>query len=226
MGQGTRARQFFWIAAFAAVLTFGGKAVQGLSWGDRNQALTNLIMLPIGIALYGGAAFLIGMLFPLRSSGPGELDNSAETDAGNGEPKRTRQPVELRPPELVTERRSKSPTHHFETTSVGEANASQSDPYATAGGELLSGDVDRGAWARALVDGNGEDGPVKAAYIRYRVARIQELRQLADENSRQLREQVLADEAIQLNAGEEALAAIAARGRANLAKCLTEKEVG
>lgn len=46
------------------------------------------------------------------------------------------------------------------------------DPYVVAGEEVLSGNVDAGLWARALVQGGGNDGPVRAAYVAARVAEL------------------------------------------------------
>ena len=46
------------------------------------------------------------------------------------------------------------------------------DPYQQAGEEVLSGKVDAAIWARALVEGAGNDGAVKAAYVKLRVAQL------------------------------------------------------
>lgn len=47
------------------------------------------------------------------------------------------------------------------------------EPYAIAGEEVLSGKVDAALWARALVQGGGSDGPVRAAYVAARVAQLE-----------------------------------------------------
>lgn len=48
------------------------------------------------------------------------------------------------------------------------------DPYEQAGEEVLSGKVVAGMWARALVEGGGNDGAVKAAYVKLRVVQLEE----------------------------------------------------
>lgn len=47
------------------------------------------------------------------------------------------------------------------------------DPYKIAGDELLTSKVEPAAWARALVNGNGDGGAVNAAYVRLRVAELE-----------------------------------------------------
>ena len=49
------------------------------------------------------------------------------------------------------------------------------DPYQQAGEELLSGRMAPSAWARALVEGGGIEGPVKAAYVKLRVADLEQV---------------------------------------------------
>jgi uncharacterized membrane protein YhaH (DUF805 family) len=53
------------------------------------------------------------------------------------------------------------------------SRAEPTDPYKLAGQEILTGKLDASAWARALVEGNGVDGAVRAAYVKLRVGAIQ-----------------------------------------------------
>lgn len=74
MGRGTRARLFFWIASFCVALTFGGQFVISASWGDWDRAITNLFVLPFGIAIFGGLAFLLGLVFRTTPSSSEDAD--------------------------------------------------------------------------------------------------------------------------------------------------------
>ena len=47
------------------------------------------------------------------------------------------------------------------------------DPFEVAGTEFLNGKVVPGLWARATVEGDGDDGRTRAAYIRLRVEDLQ-----------------------------------------------------
>jgi hypothetical protein len=49
---------------------------------------------------------------------------------------------------------------------------SHTDPYQQAGEEILKGNLDPAIWARSLVEGAGNDGAVKAAYVKLRVAQL------------------------------------------------------
>jgi uncharacterized membrane protein YhaH (DUF805 family) len=53
------------------------------------------------------------------------------------------------------------------------AQSQPTDPYELAGQEILTGKLDASAWARALVEGNGVDGAVRAAYVKLRVGALQ-----------------------------------------------------
>lgn len=44
------------------------------------------------------------------------------------------------------------------------------DPFEVAGDEILSGSVEPGAWAKALLASDGNETAVQAAYIKFRVA--------------------------------------------------------
>ena len=46
------------------------------------------------------------------------------------------------------------------------------DAYAAAANELQSKNMDAAIWARAMVEGGGIEGPVQAAYIRFRVTQM------------------------------------------------------
>ena len=54
-----------------------------------------------------------------------------------------------------------------------EPSEHAADPYQQAGEEVLSGKVDAAIWARALVEGGGIEGAVKAAYVKLRVAQLE-----------------------------------------------------
>ena len=58
------------------------------------------------------------------------------------------------------------------TTSRVETRPEPTDPYKLAGQEILSGQLEAAAWARALVEGNGVEGAVRAAYVKLRVGAI------------------------------------------------------
>jgi uncharacterized membrane protein YhaH (DUF805 family) len=58
-----------------------------------------------------------------------------------------------------------SPSPSMETAAV--------DPYKQAGEELLGGRMDPSVWARALVESGGVEGPMKAAYVKLRVADLE-----------------------------------------------------
>ena len=49
---------------------------------------------------------------------------------------------------------------------------SHTDPYRQAGQEILSGNVDPAVWARSMVEGAGNEGAVKVAYVKLRVAQL------------------------------------------------------
>ena len=53
-----------------------------------------------------------------------------------------------------------------------DPHVSASDAFEIAGGEVLSGKVKAGLWARALVEGGDNDSATRAAYVRYRVAEL------------------------------------------------------
>jgi TPR repeat protein len=47
------------------------------------------------------------------------------------------------------------------------------DPYEQAGEELMSGRMAPSVWARAIVEGGGVEGPMRAAYVKLRVADLE-----------------------------------------------------
>ncbi len=63
--------------------------------------------------------------------------------------------------------------------------AANSDPYQQSGKEVLSGNVDPAIWARSLVEGEGNESAVKAAYVKLRVAQLNaEAARVRDEYAR------------------------------------------
>lgn len=52
---------------------------------------------------------------------------------------------------------------------AGARPLSPEEPFAQAGRELVTGKRDPGAWAKALVEGEGDHLRVEAAYVRERV---------------------------------------------------------
>jgi hypothetical protein len=54
-----------------------------------------------------------------------------------------------------------------------DVKAAMYDPFEIAGGEVLSGNVKASLWARALVEGNGNDVATRASYVKLRVADLQ-----------------------------------------------------
>jgi hypothetical protein len=65
-----------------------------------------------------------------------------------------------------------APTANTPMPSTAAYTPSPIDPYQQAGQELLSGNLDPAIWARSLVEGAGNDGAVKAAYVKLRVAQL------------------------------------------------------
>ena len=65
-----------------------------------------------------------------------------------------------------------TPTASTPTPSTSAYTPSHTDPYQQAGEEVLSGNVDAAIWARSLLEGAGNDGAVKAAYVKLRVAQL------------------------------------------------------
>ena len=65
---------------------------------------------------------------------------------------------------------------------------SATDPYEIAGQELLDGKMDPALWARALVKGEGDDGPTRAEYVRSRVEKLNQEARLRDDADREAAE--------------------------------------
>ncbi len=57
------------------------------------------------------------------------------------------------------------------------------DPFVIAGEELLSGNMDAGAWARALVEGEGIEDKVRASYVRLRLNQLSQLESSSGDTS-------------------------------------------
>lgn len=86
------------------------------------------------------------------------------------------------------------------SSGVGTSNhaAADSDHYATAGKELISGNTDPALWARALVAAEGDDSRAKAAYVRLRFAQLENAAQLRRKQSEVLAREQAAQEAWRL----------------------------
>ena len=65
-----------------------------------------------------------------------------------------------------------TPTASAPTPSTAAFTPNHTDPYQQAGEEILKGNLDPAIWARSLVEGAGNDGAVKAAYVKLRVAQL------------------------------------------------------
>ena len=89
-----------------------------------------------------------------------------------------------------------TPTASTPTPSTAAYTPSRTDPYQQAGEEVLSGKVDPAIWARSLVEGTGNDGAVKAAYVKLRVAQLNKAIEAEADRARDEQERLALNEKI------------------------------
>ena len=154
-------RQRKWVAiALVIPIFFGVSNIANAalwSWSHPRDLELGLTFLVFWAPLFAGFSYLLAKFLKTRTDTAPKAVTPIAT------------PSTIKPYAVTN---AASPNSAANTPSATAYTPSHTDPYKQTGEELLSGNVDAAIWARSLVEGAGNDGAVKAAYVKLRVAQI------------------------------------------------------